>query len=230
MYLYKKEMYNQFKWKFPALENIETSYSQLLQDMWVLAMHDGQSDGTFLEVGGDHPFFINNTWLLESEFNWTGMTVDFSPASQNAFANSGRKTRFVFGDALTLNYVSLLKDVGVTERLSYASIDIEPNINTLHCLETLLDTGIRFSCLTFETDYYDTNSPKEQNEYVRSHSRKILEDNGYVLVAGNVCNKTTQFIMEDWWADAQYFKKDWIDRFLRDSDDPIPAHVYCGLE
>ena len=64
MFLYKKNMYNSFKYKFDGLENIEQSYSQCLQEMFVLASLNGKQKGTYLEIGANQPVFINNTYLL----------------------------------------------------------------------------------------------------------------------------------------------------------------------
>ena len=65
---YFKKDYDNLRHKFPGAENIENNYSQAFQDMFVLSMLDGKRNGTYVEIGGDHPVVINNSYLLESEF------------------------------------------------------------------------------------------------------------------------------------------------------------------
>lgn len=229
MYLYKKSMLDKFKFPFDGIEYVKQSYSQLLQDMFVLAVTNGKREGTFLEIGAYHPSFISNTFLLESLFLWSGVSVDIDPSTENLFKMSGRKTHFYTANALELDYMSVLIDNFSEDRVDYLSLDIEPNINTLNCLKRLPLDKYRFTCITFESDWYDTNSPKEQNDFVRSESRKILNDLDYVLVAGNIANMTTNFVMEDWYVDGRFVPNAVIEYLRRQSDDPIPAHEYMGL-
>lgn len=50
--------------------------SQAGQDLFVIAMTQGKKNGTFLELGGYHPFEISNTYVLEKMFGWDGWSVD----------------------------------------------------------------------------------------------------------------------------------------------------------
>ena len=50
--------------------------SQAGQDLFVIAMTQGKKNGTFLELGGYHPFEISNTYVLEKMFGWNGWSVD----------------------------------------------------------------------------------------------------------------------------------------------------------
>lgn len=50
--------------------------SQAGQDLFVIAMLQGKFNGTFLEIGAGFPIIANNTWLLESRFNFTGISMD----------------------------------------------------------------------------------------------------------------------------------------------------------
>lgn len=223
-------MYDKFRWKFPGLENVETSYSQLLQDMFVLAVTDGKREGTFVEIGADSGQFINNTYLLESQFGWKGVSFDINPASEYSYKMLGRKSRFYLGDALQMNYDYILTENFSGDRVDYIQFDIEPSTNTLECLKRFPFDIFRFSCATYETDFYDPATPKEVSENVRKESRKIFKDNGYVLVAGNLSNLTDTDPMEDFYLDGQYFNKYYIEKFMRNSDEPIAAHKYMGLE
>ena len=50
--------------------------SQAGQDLFVIAMTQGKKNGTFLELGGYHPFEISNNYVLEKMFGWDGWSVD----------------------------------------------------------------------------------------------------------------------------------------------------------
>lgn len=52
-----------------------TGYSQAGQDRFVLAMLSDDHLGTFVDVGCQWPFAINNTALLE-ELGWRGIALD----------------------------------------------------------------------------------------------------------------------------------------------------------
>ena len=62
--IYTKQDYDNFKFKFSGLENIEQIYSQCYQDLFVLSCLNGKTNGTYLEIGAGRPFYGNNTALL----------------------------------------------------------------------------------------------------------------------------------------------------------------------
>lgn len=51
---------------------------QLLQDLWVVSQH-GTKPGFFLDIGAGHPVNISNTWVLQSQFDWSGIVVEPNP-------------------------------------------------------------------------------------------------------------------------------------------------------
>jgi len=229
MYLYNKSMCDQFKWKFPGIENIETSYSQLLQDMFVLAAFNGKKNGTFLEIGAYHPTFISNTFLLESQFGWNGVSIDLDSSATIMFKNSDRTAKFYQANALELDYLELIDRNYKTRYVDYLQVDIEPNTNTLACLKRIPFDKVGFGIIHFETDWYDPASTLESNDYVRRESRAIIRDYGYELVAGNLSNLDYLHPMEDWHMSKEIFSVSQIEKFKRNSDEPIPANVYMGV-
>jgi hypothetical protein len=222
MFLYNKSMYSHFKFKFPSLENIEQSYAQALQDMFVLSALKGKRNGVFLEIGAFEPVFISNTYLLDSQYGWKGISVEINPDCAVQFRNVGRSGTFVLGDALLVDYNTLLSSSGFGDRLDYLSLDIEPNTNTLACLKKIPLDKFRFSVITFETDAYDIS----RDRYVREKSRGILESFGYTLVAGNISNLSALYPFEDWYLDSSFFDKETIKIYKRQEDSPISANNY----
>jgi len=68
-----------FKVQMPGIvvnDLITKTNSQAGQDLFVVAMLSGQRRGTFLEIGTGHFRENNNTFLLEKEFEWTGISID----------------------------------------------------------------------------------------------------------------------------------------------------------
>jgi hypothetical protein len=200
MVLYDKSKYERLKVKFDGCENIQRNYSQSYQDLFVLAMTNGKKNGTFVEIGANDPIFINNTYLLESQFGWNGISIDIEYGSQMAFKREGRKANFILQDALTIDYQKIFIDNSLPTQIDYLQIDIEPLINSFNCLKRIPFDSYRFSVITFETDYHDTNTDQETKDMVREESRLLLESYGYKMVVGDV-ESNIGFPFEDWYVD-----------------------------
>lgn len=218
MILYNKSKLERYKYKFDGIENIETNYSQSYQDMFVLSMLNGKRNGTYLEIGAYHPTFISNTYLLE-QFGWNGISVDIDPNVRNSF--SSRKCQFVLGNALEIDYENILMSHNLPMQIDYLQLDIEPLTQTFDCLKKLPMDKYRFSVITYETDWYDTNTPLEEKIRVRSESRKYFNDLGYVLLVGDV-ESNIGFPYEDWYVDPNVISKEIIDNFKIETESLLP--------
>ena len=62
---------------FKGSDKIETNYSEVFQDIFVLQCLDGKKGGKYLEIGAADAVSGNNTYLLEKEFGWTGLSIDY---------------------------------------------------------------------------------------------------------------------------------------------------------
>jgi hypothetical protein len=218
-------MYNDFKFPFDSLENIEQSYAQALQDMWVLSVLNGKKNGTFLEIGAYNPIFISNTFLLERYFGWSGVSIDYDTSVEPQFVNAGRTTKFITADATKLDYDRILSQFP-SNKLNYLQIDIEPNIQSLNCLKIIPFDKYKFSCITFEHDAYNKEYPKEYNDAIRKESEEILESYGYIAVAKNIENLGNDEF-EGWYLFKEDFTDETIAKFkLPDVNIPIRARDY----
>jgi FkbM family methyltransferase len=56
------------------------SYSQLGQDTFVVEFLNQKKGGYFVEVGAFNGIHMSNTYLLETEYAWTGMCIEPVPA------------------------------------------------------------------------------------------------------------------------------------------------------
>ena len=57
--------------------------SEAGQDLFVLAMLNNKQNGTFLEIGAQHPVYYSNTWLLETQYQWSGVSIDREDCSRH---------------------------------------------------------------------------------------------------------------------------------------------------
>jgi hypothetical protein len=218
-------MYNDFKFPFDGLENIEQSYAQCLQDMWALSALNGKRNGSFLEIGAYHPTFISNTYLLEKYFNWSGVSIDYDPNVEPQFREAGRTAKFITADATKLDYNEILSEFP-SNKLNYLQIDVEPNIQSLNCLKLIPFDKYKFSTISFEHDHYSKETTKEYNDAIRKESEEILESYGYVAVAKNIENLGGDEF-ESWWLLKEDFDEETINKFkLPGVNIPIRARDY----
>ena len=178
----------EFKIKFNDHETIKTFYSQAGQDLFVLMALNGKKNGKFLEIGSSEPKFINNTYLLESKFNWSGVLIEIDENLSNK-CKKERTSSVICGDATKLDYKLIFKELN---EIDYISLDID-GINTLRTLEKLPLNEYKVKVITFEHDSWQSKN----GNHVRSESRKIFNSLGYERICGNVANKNN--IYEDWY-------------------------------
>jgi hypothetical protein len=214
MTLYDSSKINNIKYKFKDIEKINQNYSQSYQDMFILSMLDGKKNGIFVEIGAHHPTFISNTFLLEAQFDWEGISIDIDSSAKSSFINSGRRSEFILNDALKISYKDLFIRKNYPKQIDYLQIDIEPMTNTFECLKLMPLDDYRFSVITFETDYYDPNTPKEIKDFIKESSRNLLESKGYKLIVGNICNTSINDPFEDWYIDPLVINENIIKLFL----------------
>lgn len=177
------------------------SNSQASQDLFVLWALKNKTNGTFLEIGSNDPIVINNTYLLESKYNWNGIMVEYNPGYRMLYDLKRPKSKYIIQDATTINYPEHLSSL--PKDIDYLQIDLEvENRSTLTTLEvldkTVFDT-YRFATVTFEHDVY-------RGDFfdTRKRSREIFQNRGYVLVFPDVS------MFEDWYVHPDLVDMDHI--------------------
>ena len=196
---YFRNNYENLKTKFTGAENIENNWSQSMQDMFVLSMLDGKRNGIYVEIGADQPRVISNTYLLEKDFDWSGISFELD-ADKVAFFNTIRENKCLCEDATLYNYKSLFEELNYPKQIDYLQLDIDPAEGTLRALKALPLDDYRFSVITYETDVYSSGAD------IQDEQIEILESHGYQLVAKNVKCEGNPY--EDWWIDPAIVSED----------------------
>lgn len=189
---YFKSDYENLKIKFSESENIENNYSQSMQDMFVLSILYGKKNGVYVEIGADKPRVINNSYLLESQYNWTGVSFEIEKDKVDYF-NSIRKNECICADATKFDYKNLFDERKYPKQIDYLQLDCDPPQITLESLKKLPLEDYRFSVITFETDLYACGQEVQKEQW------EILSSLGYQRVVKNIKNEGNPY--EDWWVD-----------------------------
>jgi hypothetical protein len=186
----------------------EESYSEIGQDLFVKRLLQEKKDGLFLDIGGAWPVYLNNTYLLEKNYNWTGTSIELESVYEAEW-KAKRNSKFLVQNALTADYNTIITDLlkeNDRDRIDYLSVDLEPPIITLEALRKVPFDLCRFSIITFEHDMYRTDNGHDFGQlYTLNESRALLTDKGYKLLFANM--------QEDWWVDPVLFMdfNDYID-------------------
>ena len=213
--LYDSSLYEHLRVKFKNVINIEKNYSQCYQDMFVLTMLNGKTNGLFLEIGCGDAFYGNNTALLEKDFGWIGISIDISEITINKFSQL-RTSKTICADATKIEY----RDVLEKRDYDYLQIDCDPAITSFNTLLKIPFDTHKFAVITFEHDFYS-----DEDSGVREKSRKYLESHGYKLVVNNISpDKFNSY--EDWWVHPDLVNVEIIKKMECISDNPKKADDY----
>lgn len=76
-----------------VIDALAEAQSQLGQDIFVLETCGWKRDGWFVEFGATDGKTLNNTWLLEKQFGWTGILAEPARCWHKALMASGRTAK-----------------------------------------------------------------------------------------------------------------------------------------
>lgn len=197
---------------------------QALQDKFVLSMIDHKRNGWFLELGSQHPITSNNTYSLETSYNWRGIMVEYDGSWLDSYKTHRPNSLHVIGDAQTIDYHSLLYSNQMPKCIDYLQIDLDvDNSSTLNTLlkidEQLLDE-YTFATVTFEHDFYSSESDTDIWATTRRRSREVFARRGYVLMFPDIrLPSNTSYrgkdcgAFEDWYVHPALVRSELIDKY-----------------
>jgi hypothetical protein len=181
-------------------------YSQAGQDDFVIKTLEGKKSGVYVEIGAYHSIDISNTYMLEKDYGWTGVSFEIDPYRVEEF-NSNRTNKCYLADARIYDYEALFDRLNLPKQIDYLQVDIEPAENSLMALLRLPLEKYRFSVITFEHDLY----ADKNNINIKNKQKEILSGLGYILVKENVTCNHPDLPFEDWWIDGRLKSCEWDD-------------------
>lgn len=191
------------------------TYSQCAQDLFVEAVTKGKKNGKFLEIGSNHPIVHNNTYLLETKYNWSGLMVEYDNTFKPLYDIHRSNSMYILNDARTINYRDFLDNNNFPLNIDYLQVDLDVDnkstLDTFLLLNKTVFDKYKFATITFEHDIYTGNYFDTQ-----TISRKILTERGYVLVFPNVSvfwqGSYKQF--EDWYVHPDLVDMNYINTII----------------
>jgi hypothetical protein len=196
-----------------AEDMLKSTNSQSAQDMFVLTTLGYKRNGYFLEIGTNHPVNINNSYVLEKNYGWNGLLIEYDGQWENLYKQY-RKSPYVISDARNVDYAALFLKYNFPKTIDYLQIDLEVSngstIQTLQHLEKTVFSDYTFSTVTFEHDIYTGNFYN-----TRKLSREIFENHGYVRLFSDVRNQGCPY--EDWYVHPSSVSSEFIQKVRTDN-------------
>jgi len=187
---YYNKNFGELKLTFDGFDTIDEFYSQAGQDIFTICVLNGKRNGKFLDIGASDPKIINNTYLLETLFGWSGTQIEIDNNLANK-CRQERNTNVICNDATKVDYNELYLSIG---EIDYLSLDID-GPPTLEVLEKIPFDKFKIKVITFEHDSY------KEGDHLKNESRRILGDNGYFRICTDVANDNN--VYEDWYVNLK---------------------------
>ena len=183
-------------------------HGQALQDKFVLSVLKNKKNGTFVEIGSHEPVRINNTYILEAEYDWKGIMIDYFDHFLPGYKKHRPESVHVITDATTLDYVRLFDETEMPENIDYLSLDLDGDatIKTLRKLDEEVMDRHKFAVVTYEHDVYAGGN----HIAAREESRKIFKRRGYVCVFEDIHHETPDVVFEDWYVHPDLVDMDYV--------------------
>jgi len=161
------------------------TYSQASQDLFAIFFTEKKRNGFFLEIGSNHAITHNNSYLLEKNYNWKGILVEYDRSFEASYKQYRPNSIYILDDARKIDYRKALDDNNFPENMDYLQIDLDVDnkstLDTLQLLDNTVFDKYKFATITFEHDIYRGNYFDTQ-----AISRDIFANRGYVLIFPNI--------------------------------------------
>ena len=194
------------------------SHSQALQDLFVLSILGQKQNGYFVEIGSNHPIIDNNTYFLETVYNWKGLMVEYDKSFEESYVAIRPNSIYELKDARLVDYKGILDKNNFPSNIDYLQIDLDvDNKSTLDVLDLLEKTCFdkyKFATVTFEHDIY-------RGDYfnTRELSREIFKKRGYEIVFSDVSvfNEGIFCQFEDWYVHPDLVDMNYVNKIRSDN-------------
>jgi len=152
------------------------SYSQLGQDLNVLKIYNNKKSGFFLEIGANDGIFFSNTYLLEKEYDWSGICVEPIPTVFEKLVMNRPKSfccdRAIYNQSdLTLEFsIANMSDMlsGITQYIDCHRESVNKNKSVIEVKTmTLLDLLDKYNAPPF-IEYLSIDTEGSEYEILKS--------------------------------------------------------------
>jgi len=188
---------------------------QAEQDKFVLNVLKHKKNGYFLEIGSNHPIEINNSYLLETKYNWKGIMVEYNSKFLSLYKHHRPNSIHIINDATKVNYKNVFEKNNMPLSFDYLQIDLEANngstLKTLQKLDNEIFDKYKFATVTFEHDIYHTNFAN-----TRLESRNIFSKRGYICVFEDINNRGEN-PYEDWYVHPDLVDMNYVNNLIENN-------------
>lgn len=194
---------------------------QAQQDCFVLHCLKHKRNGTYVEIGSRDYKDINNTYLLETEYDWRGFMVEYDTSFLPSYILNRPNSYYLMMDATTINFKRQFEKYNFPKNIDYLQLDLEADnrstLTTLENLDSQVMNDYKFAVVTFEHDIY-----RGDFFNTRQVSRAIFQKHGYVRVFSDISNDNYSdapnryMPFEDWYVHPDLVDMNYINRIKRD--------------
>ena len=171
--------------KFKQIIYRVKSQAQTYQDIFALKISNEKKNGYFLEIGSSHPIICNNSYILEKDYNWRGLMVEYDKSFELLYNTHRPNSIYEINDARVVDYKKIMDENNFPSNMDYLQIDLDVNnkstLDTLLLLNNTIFDKYKFASITFEHDIYTGNYFDTQ-----TISRQLFKDRGYILIFPDV--------------------------------------------
>lgn len=143
-------------------------------------------NGYYVEIGANHFKNNNNTYYLEKEHGWTGISVEISKYYADLF-NENRKNKCINDNAFRVNWEKYFEENNFPSTIDFLSIDIDSDAgihaNTMALLNLPL-SRYKFNVIVIEHN----GGVQYKFESAKKMQREVLSMFGYHLVYRGNCD------------------------------------------
>lgn len=198
---------------------------QAEQDKFVLNVLNNKKNGYFLEIGSNHPININNSYLLETKYDWKGIMVEYNSNFLSLYKELRPNSIHIINDATEVDYKNVFEKNNIPLSLDYLQIDLEVNngstLKTLKKLDNEIFDTYKFATVTFEHDIYHTNFAN-----TRLESRNIFAKRGYICVFEDINNEDNPY--EDWYVHPDLVDINYVNKLIENNKQYYVNHRITG--